>query len=221
MPGPRSGRDAAAGRTAGAAVLVEHPAAAPARAAVHGEHGPASRVREPCRAGTAAGPGLRREPGGRAVPAVPAGVHRGRRPGAAYTGFPGRDPGRRMAYRRAPGGEDRGRGPGPVRGRRRGRAVVRLALRGGRGMAAEREGDDRRGLGAAPAAEGPARPAAGAAGRRGGRPGPVRRAGGARRDPGGGPGPGPAPDLGAPPRYRPGRPALGDASLVHAGRSRR
>ena len=77
VPRPRSCRDAAAGSPAGAPVLLANLAVPQAGIAVHGEHWPAPRVREPRRAGAAAGPGLRRRAGGGAVAAVPAGLHRG------------------------------------------------------------------------------------------------------------------------------------------------
>lgn len=63
MPGPRSCRDAAAGSPAGAAVLLADLAVPQAGIAVHGEHWPAPRVRESCRAGAAAGPSAAGIPG--------------------------------------------------------------------------------------------------------------------------------------------------------------
>ena len=154
--------------------------------AVPGQHGSASRVREPGRGQDPAGSGFRREPRRRGVPAAAAPV-RGRREAAgAHSRFPGGDAVGCLADRRPARATDQGAGRRVVRRGGRARPGVRMAVYGRRTVAGERLDGRGHDVIAAAAAVGSAGAEAGASGRSCWRA-DVRRAGRGHPVPAGGP----------------------------------
>src|SRR6266536_2506322 len=132
-----------------------------------------ARVREPCRAAAAAGPGFPgRARGGLA--AAPDAVRVGGGAAGAHSRFPGRHRRGHVAGGCASCGPDRGGRPGQVRRLGRGGAGLRVAVRGGGRLEAARDDHAGYAVGAAAAAERPAWPDRGAARRGRRRPGAVR-----------------------------------------------